>query len=80
MHRILVNFVDADGRSIMPGIDIPVQVTMPTDSHFLTRNFIINIQQLKFENAGPYSIDLLVDGTVQAGIPLLVRQMPKQAS
>lgn len=79
-RQLRLNFVDADGRSIMPGIDIPVQVVIPADSHFGTRNFIINIQQLKFENPGPYSIDLLLDGVVQAGIPLLVRQMPKPAA
>jgi hypothetical protein len=72
-HKLRLNFVDADGRSIMPGIDIPVQVTMPGDSHFATRNFIINIQQLKFENPGLYSIDMFMDDQPQASIPLLVR-------
>jgi len=33
-HKLRLNFVDADGRSIMPGIDIPVQVVLPGDSHF----------------------------------------------
>ena len=49
-HKLRLNFVDADGRSIMPSIDIPVQVVLPGDLHFGTRNFIVNIQQLKFEN------------------------------
>jgi hypothetical protein len=44
--------------------------------HFATRNFIINIQQLKFENPGLYSIDISLDGQPQTSIPLLVRHNP----
>ncbi len=76
-HTLRLNFVDADGRPMMPHIDIPLQVALPGDSHFVTRNFIVNIQQLKFERAGLYSMDLLLDGQVQASIPLLVKQRPK---
>jgi hypothetical protein len=75
-HKLRLNFVDADGRSIMPGIDIPVQVVLPGDSHFGTRNFVVNIQQLKFENPGLYSIDLSLDEQPQASIPLLVKHNP----
>jgi hypothetical protein len=51
-------------------------VALPDDMHFGTRNFIVNIQQLKFENPGLYSIDILLDGQPQANIPLLVRHNP----
>ena len=50
-HKLKLNFVNADGHSIMPPIEIPVAVALPDDVHFLTRNFIINIQQLKFAEA-----------------------------
>ena len=72
-HQLRLNFVDADGRSIMPSIDIPVEVVLPGDSHFGTRNFIVNIQQLKFQNPGLYATDILLDGRTQASIPLLVK-------
>jgi len=75
-HKLRLNFVDADGHSIMPGIDIPVQVVLPGDSHFGTRNFVVNIQQLKFENPGLYSIDLSLDEQPQTSIPLLVKHNP----
>jgi hypothetical protein len=76
-HKLRLNFVDADGHSIMPStIDIPVQVVLPGDSHFGTRNFIVNIQQLKFENPGLYSIDMSLDDQPQASIPLLVKHNP----
>jgi len=79
-HKLRLNFVDADGRSIMPGIDIPVEVAMTGDSHFSTRNFIVNIQQLKFENLGLYSIDISLDDRPQASIPLLVKHNPPAAA
>ena len=72
-RKLRLSFVDADGRSIMPGIDIPVDVSLPGDSHFGTRNFIVNIQQLKFEQPGLYSIDVALDEKTQSSIPLLVK-------
>ena len=75
-HALALNFVDADGRSIAKFPPIPVEVTLPDDMHFGTRNFIVNIQQLKFDNPGLYSIDILLNGHSQANIPLLVRHNP----
>jgi hypothetical protein len=75
-HTLSLNFVDADGRSIANFPPIPVEVSLPDDMHFGTRNFIVNIQHLKFENPGLYSIDILLDGRSQANIPLLVRHNP----
>jgi len=79
-HELRFNFVDADGHSIMPGFPpIPVDVTLPDDMHFGTRNFIVNIQQLKFDNPGLYSIDIRLDDQSQASIPLLVKHNPPAA-
>ena len=78
-RKLKLNFVDADGRSIMPGMEIPVQVVMPEDSHFVTRNFIVNIQQLKFDEPGLYSIDISLDDSQAASIPLLVKHVPPPA-
>ena len=49
----------------MPPIEIPVTVALPDDAYFITRNFIVNIQQLKFTEAGLYSVDLRFDGESQ---------------
>ena len=53
-------------------------VALPDDAHFLTRNFIVNFQQLKFAEAGLYSVDIRLDNESQQGIPLLVKQQPPQ--
>jgi hypothetical protein len=79
-HKLKLNFIDADGRSIMPAIDIPVTVALPEDMHFGTRNFVVNIQQLKFEQPGLFSVDISLDGQSQAGIPLLVKHVPPPAA
>ena len=72
-HLLRVNFVDADGRPIMQSIELPVPVTLPDDAHFLTRNFIVNIQQLKFNEPGLFSVDVRMDDETRASIPLLVK-------
>ena len=75
-RNLRLNFVDADGRAIMPPIDIPVKVSLPGDSHFGTRNFIVNIQQLKFDNPGLYSMDVMMGDRTCASIPMLVKYNP----
>ena len=75
-HKLKLNFVDADGKSIMPPIEIPVSVALPDDAHFLTRNFIVNIQQLKFGEEGVYSVDVRLDDKSQGNIPLQIKLLP----
>jgi hypothetical protein len=75
-HKLRLNFVDADGQSILPAIELPVEIQLPGDAHFLTRNFIVSMYQLKFDAPGMYSIDLALDDRPQASIPLLVRHNP----
>jgi len=78
-RKLKLNFINADGHPIMPSMEVPVAVTLPDDAHFLTRNFIVNIQQLKFAEAGLYSVDDRLDDKSQASIPLLVKNIPPRA-
>ena len=72
-HKLALNFINADGHPVMPAMEVPVAVALPEDVHFVTRNFIVNIQQLKFVEAGLYSVDVRLDGRSQASIPLQVK-------
>lgn len=72
-RKLALNFVNADGRPIMPPIEIPLAVALPDDLHFITRNFIVNIQQLKFNEAGVYSVDVRLDDKSQGNIPLSIK-------
>jgi hypothetical protein len=74
-RKLMLNFINADGQSILQSIELPVQVTLPDEPHFLTRNFIVNFQQLKFDEPGLYSVDVRLDGETATSVPLLVRQM-----
>ncbi len=74
-HKLKLNFVNADGHSIMPPIEIPVKVALPEDIHCVTRNFIVNIQQLKFTEFGLYSVDVRLDEKSQTSIPLSVKNL-----
>ena len=76
-HNVKLNFMDEDGRSVMPPIPIPLEVAVPDETIFLSRNFIVNIQKLKFEKEGLYSINIAVDGRQEGSIPLLVK-VPRQ--
>jgi hypothetical protein len=75
-RKLKLNFVNADGKSIMPPVEIPVAVALPDDVHFVTRNFIVNIQGLKFPEAGLYSVDVRLDDKSHAAIPLWVKHLP----
>ena len=72
-HKVKINFVDEDGRFVMPSIDMPADIVIPPEVSFLVRNFIINIQQLKFDKPGQYSIDVAIDGRQETSVPLFVR-------
>jgi hypothetical protein len=76
-HQLTFNFINADGQSIMPNFPtLPVEVRLPEDMHFLTRNFIVNFQQLQFAEAGLYSVDVRLDGKSVTSIPLSVKLIP----
>ncbi len=75
-RTLTLNFINADGHPIMAAIPMQVQVTLPDDVHFMTRNFIVYLQQLHFTEPGSYSVEVRMDDQPQASIPLLVKLMP----
>jgi len=77
-HKLRINFVDEDGKFVMPSIELPFEVSMPENDSFAYRNFILNIQRLKFEKFGQHAVDIAIDGRQEASIPLEVKQIPGQ--
>lgn len=75
-HKLALNFINADGRSIMPPLEMPLTVTLPDGAHFLSVNLVLSLQQMQFPEAGPYSVDIRLDGRSQGSIPLLVKLIP----
>lgn len=75
-HSIVVNFVDVDGHHIMPSMNSLIKMDFPGEQRTGSANLILNIQGLKIEKWGEYSIDLLIDGRSVSSLPLFV--MPRQ--
>jgi hypothetical protein len=76
-HRIRINFVDEDGKAIIQPLDLPFDIRLPAGAISLSRNFILNLQQIKFDRAGSHSIDIAIDGRHEISIPLYVREVPE---
>ncbi len=78
-HVLKVNFVDEDGKSLMQPVEMGVEVVVPGDATFISRNFVLNIQGLKFEKEGLYGIDIALNGRHETSIPLAIKPIPKNA-
>lgn len=72
-HNIAVNFVDVDGKHIIPPVKGKIKVNFVEDQRSSSTNLILNIQGLKLEKEGQYSIDLAIDGSIKASLPLFVK-------
>jgi len=73
-HKVAVNFVDIDGKHIMPTAMGTINVSFADQERSGSANLIFNIQMLKLANEGEYSIDLAIDSRKEASLPLFVRQ------
>lgn len=74
-HKVVVNFVDLDGRHIIPSATTTINVAVP-NNRTISANSVLNLQLLRFERYGEYSIDLAIDGRKEASLPLFLMQMP----
>jgi hypothetical protein len=75
-----VNIIDGDGKSLddkMP-IDADMPIEIPEDVPFVTRNLILNLQGLRFHEAGVYFVDISIDNELVQRLPLRVVQVDQQ--
>lgn len=75
LKRFTIRFVDADGRTIIPAFDTQIQIRIAPGESTATCQFVAIMQQLRLPSFGEYAIDLVVDGSPTASIPLYVRQI-----
>jgi hypothetical protein len=73
-HKVLVNFVDADGRHIIPAANGSIRVDFPLEQRSGSSNLVLNIHGLKLEKYGEYSIDLAIDERIESSLPLLLKE------
>jgi len=74
LKAITIRFINADGASVMPELRQQFQVQVPPPEQSSTTNLILLIQQLVLPSFGDYSIDLAVDGRLEASYQLSYRQ------
>ena len=74
VHKVAVNFVDIDGKHILPPANGTINVNFPDEQRSGSANFVFNLQMLKLEKFGEYAIDLAVDSRKEASLPLFVRE------
>ena len=78
-HTLRVNLIDDDGQSLLPGMPTtPLEIRMPENQFFASVNLVFNLQGMRFNKAGQYSLDITMDGTMIARIPLQVLPMPPE--
>jgi hypothetical protein len=70
--RLRIAFVDADGTSVMPTLDVTADVQFQGNEATATLPLALNIQQLQVPAFGDYSIDLAINDRHEASIPLTV--------
>jgi len=73
-HKVAVHFVDIDGRNVIPPAQGAITINFPEEQSSGSANLILNIQGLKLERLGEYSIDLAIDGQQKASLPLFVKE------
>ncbi len=73
-HKVSVKFIDADGKHIIPETKGVINIDYSSGQRFSSANLILNIQGLKIEHFGEYSIDLAISGKSTVSLPLFVRE------
>jgi hypothetical protein len=74
-HLVRIRIVDEDGKAIGPTIDGNISFQFPPNLLSVCANMVLNINGMKFEKPGRYSIDLAIDNRHETSLPLTVIQM-----
>ena len=73
-HKVLVHFVNSDGKNVIPSAEGTIKINFADEQTSGAANLILNIQGLKLDRFGEYSIDLAIDGQQKASLPLFVKE------
>lgn len=76
-HKLNITLADSDGKKLMSSdLNInfqPPQGSVPEASF----SFALNGQNIAFPKVGDYVVDILIDGRVEASIPIYVREVKR---
>jgi len=71
-HRLRLDFIDADGKPVVPTINGDISVNSQDAGRSAVSNFVMNIRNLNLEKFGEYQIRLAIDGRTESTVPLYV--------
>jgi hypothetical protein len=74
-HPFMLNIVDDDGKNIIPAIQGNMEVKMPPGFMSSAVNVVLNLQGLKFERPGEYSVNFDMDGESVSFLPVFVHHI-----
>ncbi|MFA4988680.1 MAG: hypothetical protein WC572_03660 [Candidatus Omnitrophota bacterium] len=73
-HKLNLSLTDSDGKKLMNS-DINIKFQFPAESVPETSfSFALNGQNVVFQKPGDYVANILVDGRLEASVPLYVRE------
>ncbi|MDD5116596.1 MAG: hypothetical protein PHW98_05995 [Candidatus Omnitrophica bacterium] len=73
-HGLVIALTDADGKRLMNS-DIKANFQFPPGAVSETSfSFALNGQNVSFQKPGDYVVNILIDGKIEASVPLYVRE------
>ena len=72
-HKLNISLVDNDGKKLM-NTDFTINILPPKESvPEASFSFALNGQNVTFPEPGDYAVNVIIDGQVQASIPIYAR-------
>jgi hypothetical protein len=72
-HEMSISLLDEHGKAVMPAFTPSVDVTFPPGAvPFVTRNLVLNLQRLRFDDPGIFNFHIELDGVEIIALPLRV--------
>lgn len=72
-HQLSIQLLDEQGKAVMPAFTPDIDVAFPPGAvPFVTRNLVLNLQRLRFEQPGVFQFHIAMDGEEIISIPLRV--------
>ena len=77
--KLRISLINADGVDVIPPFEPVIEVGVPPDAFFMTRNLVLNLQRLSFQEEGHFSVDIRSEEEILQRVPLRVVLLEKKA-
>ena len=70
--KLRISLINADGVDVIPPFEPVIEIGIPPEAVFVTRNLVMNLQRLSFQEEGEYSVDVRAGEEILQRVPLRV--------